>query len=93
MKKSKQHLIKQTSLNLEMTYSLCTEVIQEFIDQLINDIKNGDTIEIRGLGTFSTTKTKERTRINPRTKEKFTQGPQSVVKFKVSSIIKEDIND
>jgi nucleoid DNA-binding protein len=59
-------------------------VIDQFVECIINSVNNGNTVEIRGFGTFSREERKSRTVFSPMTQNKIEVPAKSVVSFKPS---------
>ena len=92
MKVTTSALIRDTSKKLNTTTSMSSVIILEFIDQVITTLIQGDDVEIRGLGTFKNKETKEKTAVNPRTKEQIIIKPKKTIKFRPSYGIGRIIN-
>ena len=67
-------------------------VVEQFLDLLGEKLIEGNTIEIRGFGTFACKSRKARPARNPRTGETVFIDERLVPTFKFSSEIKEKIN-
>jgi nucleoid DNA-binding protein len=59
-------------------------VIDQFVEGIINSVNNGNTVEIRGFGTFSREERKSRTVFSPMAQKKIEVPAKSVVSFKPS---------
>jgi DNA-binding protein HU-beta len=68
-------------------------VVDGFISTVINALKEGKNIEIRGFGSFKVKKRKGRVARNPRTGEQVLVGEHWVPLFKVSKEVKTLVND
>jgi len=68
-------------------------VVEGFIICVIDALKNSETIEIRGFGTFKVKERKPRTARNPKSGEKVELGKRYVPIFKVSKEFKKTVND
>ena len=68
-------------------------VVDGFISTVINAMKEGKNIEIRGFGSFKVKKRKGRIARNPRTGEQVMVGEHWVPLFKVSKEVKNLVND
>lgn len=93
MRESKTTLTEKVVNSTNRPRVICEESINKFVELMIENIIQGNEVEIRGLGIFSIIRIKERLRVNPRTKEQFLQPAKAQVKFKVAKRIKEAIND
>jgi DNA-binding protein HU-beta len=68
-------------------------VVDGFIQTVIDALKEGKNIEIRGFGSFKTKKRKGRIARNPRTGEQVQVDEHYVPVFKVSKELKHIVND
>jgi nucleoid DNA-binding protein len=59
-------------------------VIDQFVDEILNGVNKGETIEIRGFGTFSREERKGRSVMSPIAKRKVEVPARSVLSFKSS---------
>jgi nucleoid DNA-binding protein len=59
-------------------------IIDHFIEGIIESVDKGDTVEIRGFGTFSREERKSRSVFSPMTQKKIDVPAKSVVSFKPS---------
>ena len=76
-------------LNLGQTQAL--QVIQSFLDEIIDELARGNRIEFRDFGVFETVERKPRMALNPKTLEKVPVGRKVVVKFKVGRLMKDKV--
>ncbi len=68
-------------------------VVDGFIDTVINALKEGKNIEIRGFGSFKVKKRKGRMARNPRTGAQVQVDEHFVPIFKVSKDLKNVVNE
>lgn len=76
-------------LGIGQTQSL--QVIQAFLDEVIDELAQGNRLEFRDFGVFETVERKPRTALNPKTLEKVPVGRKVVVKFKVGRLMKNKV--
>ncbi|MDA3962976.1 MAG: integration host factor subunit beta [Planctomycetota bacterium] len=76
-------------LGIGQTQSL--QVIQAFLDEIIDELAKGNRLEFRDFGVFETVERKPRMALNPKTLEKVPVGRKMVVKFKVGRLMKERV--
>ena len=95
---SRQTIAKRTiaeriaeRLNLGQTVTL--QVIQSFLDEVVDELAKGNRLEFRDFGVFETVQRKPRTALNPKTLEKVQVDGKVVVKFKVGRLMKERVAD
>lgn len=67
------------------------EVIQAFLDEIVEELAKGNRLEFRDFGVFETVTRKPRTALNPKTLEKVHVDARVVVKFKVGRLLKEKV--
>ena len=69
------------------------QVIQHFLDEIIDELAAGNRLEFRDFGVFETVLRKPRTALNPKTLEKVPVASKVVVKFKVGRQMKLRVSD
>jgi integration host factor subunit beta len=67
------------------------QVIQAFLDEIVEELAKGNRLEFRDFGVFETVVRKPRTALNPKTLEKVQVKSKVVVRFKVGRILKEKV--
>ena len=68
------------------------KIIEYTFTEIIESLREGGNIEIRGFGTFKTKIRKARIGRNPKTKEQTVISARRVIKFKPSDLLKRKIN-
>lgn len=68
-------------------------VVDGFIETVIESLKSGERIEIRGFGTFNVRKKNRRIAHNPRTREKVVIEEKYVPTFKISREFKAAVSE
>ncbi len=68
-------------------------VVNGFLDTVIDAMKSGETIELRGFGSFKVVKRAQRVARNPKTNEEVIVPEQHVPVLKVSKEFKKAVND
>ena len=91
---TKSELVKQ----LSKTYpNLLKKDLEKFFDIFINEVKlalkNGERVELRGWGVFSTKNQKGKTSRNPKTGEKVNVPKKRTIKWKMSKELLKKLND
>lgn len=89
---TKQALIQEIAKSTGFVRNDIKTVIEQFLDLLGEKLIEGNTIEIRGFGTFSCKPRKARPARNPRTGETVLIEERMVPSFKFSNDIKDKIN-
>ena len=89
---TKNDLIKEVSKNTGFT----NVEIELVLDNIINSIKlslsKGEKVDMRGFGSFIVKKRKAREARNPATNEKVSLQERYVPTFKVSKLLKKEVN-
>ena len=67
---TKSDLIQEVSQKHNTTKSVATLIVNSILDSIINTLKQGNRVEIRGLGTFELREYKSYQGRNPQTGEK-----------------------
>lgn len=68
-------------------------VVNGFLDTVIDAMKSGETIELRGFGSFKVVKRAQRVARNPKTNEEVIVPEQHVPVLKVSKEFKKEVNE
>ena len=89
---TKQALIQEIAKSTGFVRNDIKTVIEQFLDLLGEKLIEGNTIEIRGFGTFACKPRKARPARNPRTGETVLIEERLVPTFKFSNDIKDKIN-
>ena len=92
---SRKKLIKQLKeKNSQLNQSQLNTVINVFTDGIINALKNGKNVEIRGLGRWYNKKLKENFNArNPSTNELIYKPERYKIRFKASKKLNKIINE
>ncbi|MBA2481068.1 MAG: HU family DNA-binding protein [Planctomycetes bacterium] len=69
------------------------QVIQAFLDEVVEELAKGNRLEFRDFGVFETVTRKARTALNPKTLEKVPVKSRTVVKFKVGRLLKDKVEN
>ncbi len=67
------------------------QVVQAFLDEVVDELAKGNRLEFRDFGVFETVTRKARTALNPKTLSKVPVPSRVVVKFKVGRLLKEKV--
>ena len=67
-------------------------VVQSFLDEIINELVNGNRLEFREFGVFETRTRAARDAQNPKTLERVHVPAKRSVKFKMGRLMKEKLN-
>ena len=88
---TKKELVSRIADKSGQTKVITKEVIQMFLDEIINELGEGNRLEFREFGVFEITERAERQAQNPRTLQKVFVPAKSVVKFKVGRLMRERV--
>ena len=86
---TKKDLVNQISDQTGVNRSVVGEVVQAFLDDIIDEIGRGNRLEFREFGVFEVKERKARIAQNPKTLEPVQVPPKRTVKFKVGQRMKE----
>jgi integration host factor subunit beta len=79
---TKAEIIRILADEIGLTRREAAEVLAVVLDGVVEAIKAGDKVELRGFGSFRTRKRRARTGRNPRTGAKVKVAPKMVPYFK-----------
>ena len=68
-------------------------LLETLIDSLMDSFKQGHSLKVQGLGTFSVHQKKERPGRNPKTKEKVNVPSRHVVRLNTSALLHKRLNN
>lgn len=88
---TKKELVISVAEKSEVKQSIVKAVVQAFLDQLIDELRKGNKIELRDFAVFNTKVRKARKARNPRTGEEIFAAQKKVVTFKAGRLMKERI--
>lgn len=86
---TKKELIERIAETAGVTKSAARDVIQGFLDAIMNELAAGNRLEFREFGVFEVRTRKPRSAQNPRTLEKVMVPARRSVRFKAGRIMKE----
>ena len=70
-----------------------SEIVDQFFEEIINDLVDGNSVKLTSFGTFSVRHKKERIGRNPKTGVEAKITPRRVLSFKASNLLKKRINN
>ena len=68
-------------------------VVQQFLDEIVNELGRGNRLEFRDFGVFETRIRKARKAQNPKTLQPVTVPEKRTVKFKVGRLMRERLGE
>jgi integration host factor subunit beta len=86
---TKKELVARIAEKTGQTKVVAKEIIQSFLDEIIEELGRGNRLEFREFGVFEIQERAARKALNPRTREKVGVPARHVVKFKVGRLMKE----
>lgn len=85
---TKKELVNRISETTGQTKVIVKDIVQKFLDEIINELARGNRLEFREFGVFDIKERAPRRAQNPRTLEKVNVPAKRVVKFKVGRLMK-----
>ena len=90
---TKKELIDRIAEKTDQKRVLVKRVVQLFLDEIIEELGQGNRLEFRDFGVFETKTRKARRAQNPRTLEPVKVPEKRTVKFKVGRLMKGKLDD
>jgi len=90
---TKKELVNRISEETGHTKVVVKEILQRFLDEIVEELAQGHRLEFREFGVFEVKLRASRTAQNPRTLEKVKVPSKRVVKFKVGRAMRERVVD
>jgi integration host factor subunit beta len=88
---TKRELVQRIAEKTGVQQISAKEVIQSFLDEIINELAKGNRLEFRDFGVFEPKSKAHRVARNPRTGAKVEVPEKTTVKFKVGRLMKKKI--
>jgi len=70
-----------------------SEIVDQFFEEIILDLIDGNSVKLTSFGTFSVKHKKERIGRNPKTKEEAIIDARRVISFRASKELKRRVNN
>lgn len=86
---TRRDIVDLLSTEIDIPKKYIDKVIVSFLNTVKDNLNDGETIFLRGFGTFGIKERKESIRRNPRTNEKITIPRHKIVYFKPGKDLKE----
>ncbi len=90
---TKKELVNRIAEQTSQTKVVVKEILQQFLDEIIEELSVGNRLEFREFGVFEVKVRAARLAQNPRTLEKVSVPEKRVVKFKVGRMMRERVCD
>ena len=85
---TKKELIDRIAEKADLRRVLVKRVVQEFLDEIIDELGDGNRLEFRDFGVFESKVRAARVAQNPKTLERVQVPSKRTVKFKVGRLMK-----
>ena len=89
---NKNELVEAIALSTEITKTDVDKVVTSLTEVITDELEKGDSVSLKGFGTFEVRSRSERTGRNPRTGETLVIPASKVPAVKVSSALKKPVN-
>lgn len=90
---NRTELIAQVAEKSGLNKKEAEKAVTAVLDSIVEAVSNGEKVQIVGFGTFEQRERKERTGVNPRTKEKIEIPASKIPAFKPGRNFKELVNN
>lgn len=88
---NKTELIKAVGTKLNVSNKQADAILDAFVETVVDALKEGDKVQISGLGIFEVKERKARTGVNPQTGEEIKIEACKVPTFKPAKNLKEAV--
>lgn len=88
---TKRDLIEKVVTKTTLSSLTARSVIQEFLDEIVSELRKGNRIELRDFGVFEVRERPARTAQNPRTLEPVQVPAKRSVRFKPGRLMRETL--
>jgi len=88
----KKDFVDRIAENTQVKSALVKAVIQNFLDEIIVELTNGNRLEFRDFGVFEVKERAARKARNPKTLEPIDVPAKRSVKFKMGRLMKEKLS-
>lgn len=89
---TKKELVHRIAEQTGVTKVVAKDVIQSFLNSIIDELSNGNRLEFREFGVFESRERAARLAQNPRTLEKVPVPAKRIVKFKVGRLMRKKVS-
>jgi integration host factor subunit beta len=89
---TKKELVNRIAEQTGVTKVVAKEIIQAFLDAIIDELATGNRLEFREFGVFESRERAARRAQNPRTLEKVDVPKKRIVKFKVGRMMRKKVS-
>jgi nucleoid DNA-binding protein len=85
---TKKDIVDRVAAQVDVHRQVVRRIIQEFLDQMTEELSQGNRIEFRQFGVFEPRVRAARTAQNPRTMQPVVIPPHWVIKFKIGAEVR-----
>ena len=85
---TKKELVDRIAEKTQKKRVLAKEIVQAFLDEVIEELGKGNRLEFRDFGVFETKRRAARTAQNPKTLQRVHVPPKRTVKFKMGRLMR-----
>ncbi len=86
---TRKELIERIAEQTKTPQAIVREIFQKFLDEVINELGQGNRLEFRDFGVFEPRSRKKRVALNPKTLERLEVPAKRLVKFKLGRLMKQ----
>ncbi len=90
---TKAELVEQVARNTELTKKHAEIIVNTVFESIVDSLKSGEKIELRGFGSFRIRQRNARIGRNPKTGEKVHVPAKSIPYFKPGKDLREMLNE
>ena len=90
---TKKELVNRIAEKTTVTKVVAKDIIQSFLDAIIEELAAGNRLEFREFGVFETKERAARIAQNPKTLQRVQVPPKRTVKFKVGRLMKQKLQE
>ena len=90
---TKKEIVDRIAERLGTKHILAKKIVQEFLDEVIDELARGNRLEFRDFGVFETRVRKARIAQNPKTLERVDVPEKRTVKFKAGRLMKRKVQE
>lgn len=88
---TKKELFERVADRTGIKRNLVRDAVQEFLDQIIAELKKGNRLEFRDFGVFEIKERAARRAQNPKTLEQVLVPAKKTVKFKIGRLMRDSV--
>jgi integration host factor subunit beta len=89
---TKKDLIDRIAAKTDERRSVVKDVVQLFLDQITEELANGNRLEFRDFGVFEVKSRAARTAQNPKTLQRVSVPPKRTIKFKAGRLMRDRLD-